>query len=60
MHKDEVKGAAKEARGHVKDAIGKMTGDDKLRVDGAADKVEGNVQKNVGKLNDAAADALKK
>jgi uncharacterized protein YjbJ (UPF0337 family) len=60
MHKDEVKGAAKEARGHVKDAIGKMTGDDKLRVDGAADKVEGNVQKNVGKLKDAAADALKK
>jgi len=60
MHKDEVKGAAKEARGHVKDAIGKVTGDDKLRVDGAADKVEGNVQKNVGKLKDAAADALKK
>jgi uncharacterized protein YjbJ (UPF0337 family) len=60
MHKDEVKGAAKEARGHVKDAIGKVTGDDKLRVDGAADKVEGNVQKNVGKLKDDAADALKK
>ena len=28
MHKDEVKGAAKEARGHVKDAIGKVTGDE--------------------------------
>ena len=53
MHKDEIKGAAKEARGHVKDAVGKATGDDKLRVDGAADKAEGAVQK------EAARDALK-
>jgi len=60
MHKDEVKGAAKEARGHVKDAIGKVTGDDKLRADGAADKVEGAVQKTVGKVKEAASDALKK
>ena len=60
MHKDEVKGAAKEARGHVKDALGKATGDDKLRVDGAADKVEGGVQKAVGKVKEAARDALKK
>jgi uncharacterized protein YjbJ (UPF0337 family) len=60
MHKDEVEGAAKEARGNVKDAVGKVTGDDKLRADGAADKVEGAVQKNVGKVKEAARDALKK
>ena len=59
MHKDEVKGSAKEARGHVKDAVGKVTGDDKLRADGAADKVEGKVQKTAGKVKDAARDALK-
>ena len=59
MHKDEVKGAGKQARGHIKDAIGKATGDDKLRVDGAADKVEGSVQKGVGKVKEAARDALK-
>ncbi len=59
MHKDEVKGSAKEVRGHVKDAIGKATGDDKLRADGAADKVEGKVQKTAGKVKDAARDALK-
>jgi uncharacterized protein YjbJ (UPF0337 family) len=58
-HKDEIKGAAKEARGHVKDAIGKVTGDDKLRADGAADKVEGAVQKGAGKVKEAARDALK-
>jgi uncharacterized protein YjbJ (UPF0337 family) len=59
-HKDEVEGSAKEARGHVKDAIGKVTGDEKLRVDGAADKAEGKVQKAVGKVKEAARDALKK
>jgi uncharacterized protein YjbJ (UPF0337 family) len=60
MHKDEVKGAAKEVRGNVKEAIGKATGDDKLRVDGAADKAEGAIQKGVGKAKEAVRDALKK
>ena len=59
MHKDEVKGAAKQARGAVKDAVGKATGDQKLRADGAADKVEGAVQKAAGKVKEAARDALK-
>ncbi len=59
MHKDEIKGAAKEARGNVKDAIGKATGDKKLQADGAADKVEGAVQKAAGKVKEAARDALK-
>lgn len=60
MHKDEVKGAAKEARGHIKDAVGKATGDEKLRVDGAADKAEGAVQKKVGDVKEKVRDALKR
>jgi uncharacterized protein YjbJ (UPF0337 family) len=59
MHKDEIKGAAKQARGSVKEAIGKATGDRKLQADGAADKVEGTVQKAAGKVKEAARDALK-
>ena len=59
MHKDEVKGSAKQARGHIKDAVGKATGDEKLRADGAADKAEGAVQKGFGKAKEAARDALK-
>lgn len=59
MHKDEIKGAAKEARGHVKDAVGKATGDKKLQADGQLDKAEGAVQKAAGKIKDAARDALK-
>ena len=59
MHKDEIKGAAKQARGNVKEAVGKATGDRKLQADGAADKVEGSVQKAAGKVKQAARDALK-
>ena len=59
MHKDEVKGAAKQARGHVKDAVGKATGDEKLRADGAMDKAEGAVQKGAGKAKEAVRDVLK-
>ncbi len=59
MHKDEIKGAAKQARGQVKEAVGKATGDAKLRADGAADKVEGAVQRKVGEAKHAVRDALK-
>lgn len=59
MHKDEVEGNAKQARGAVKDAVGKVTGDDKLRADGAADKAEGKVQEGVGKVKEGLRDALK-
>lgn len=59
MHKDEIKGAAKQARGNIKEAVGKVTGDRKLQADGAADKVEGSVQKAAGQVKEAARKALK-
>ncbi|MDB5453924.1 MAG: hypothetical protein JWO33_2502 [Caulobacteraceae bacterium] len=59
MHKDEIKGAAKDAAGSVKEAAGKATGNDRLAAEGASDRVEGKVQKGVGALKDAARDALK-
>lgn len=59
MHKDEIKGAAKQARGNIKEAVGKVTGDRKLQADGAADKVEGSVQKAAGQVKEAARNALK-
>jgi uncharacterized protein YjbJ (UPF0337 family) len=59
MHKDTVKGAAKDAKGSMKKAVGKATGDERLQAEGSADKIEGKVQKGVGNLKDAARDALK-
>ena len=59
MHKDEVKGGAKQARGAIKDAIGKATGDVKLQADGKADKAEGKIQQGIGQAKEAVRDALK-
>jgi uncharacterized protein YjbJ (UPF0337 family) len=59
MNKDQMKGAAKDAKGSIKEAAGKMTGNDRLRAEGAADKAAGKVQKGVGDVKDAARDALK-
>lgn len=59
MHKDEIKGAAKQARGNLKEAVGKATGDRKLEADGALDKAEGKLQQAAGKVKEAARDALK-
>lgn len=60
MDKDRIAGAAKEAKGAVKEAFGKATGDAKLTADGKADKTEGKVQNAVGGLKDAAREALNK
>ena len=59
MHKDEIKGAAKDAAGSMKEGLGKATGNDKMAAEGAAERLEGKVQKGVGSVKDAARDALK-
>ena len=59
MHKDQIKGAAKNAAGSIKEGVGKATGNNKMAAEGAAERVEGKVQKGVGSLKDAARAALK-
>ena len=60
MHKDTVKGAAKDASGSIKEAAGKATGNERLEAEGAGERVEGKVQKGVGNLKEAARDVLKR
>ena len=52
MDKDRIEGAAKQAKGSLKHAAGKVTGDTKLQSEGTADKIEGKVQSTVGGLKD--------
>ena len=59
MDKDRVKGAAHEAKGAIKEGVGKMTGDAKLQGEGKAEKTAGKVQNAVGGAKDAVRDALK-
>jgi uncharacterized protein YjbJ (UPF0337 family) len=59
MDKDRIEGSANKAKGAVKEAAGKMTGDAKLQAEGAADKAAGKVQNAVGGMKDAVKDATK-
>ena len=52
MDKDRIAGKAKQAKGAVKEAAGKVTGDAKLQADGKTDKAEGMVQNAIGGLKD--------
>jgi uncharacterized protein YjbJ (UPF0337 family) len=59
MDKDRIEGAATQAKGAVKESVGKVTGDAKLQSEGAADKAAGKVQSAVGGVKDAVRDATK-
>ena len=53
MNKDRIAGAAKAAKGSLKETVGKAVGDAKLQSDGKADKLKGKIQNAVGGLKDA-------
>jgi uncharacterized protein YjbJ (UPF0337 family) len=59
MDKDRISGAAKTASGSLKEAAGKIIGDQKLQAEGAAQKIEGKVQNAFGGAKDAVRDATK-
>lgn len=52
MDKDRIEGTAKEIKGDVKEAVGKITGDEKTEAEGHADQAEGKVQKTWGNVKD--------
>lgn len=60
MDKDRIKGTAHQAKGAVKEGIGKVTGDAKLETEGKAEKAAGKVQNAVGGVKDAVRDAVRK
>lgn len=51
--KDRIEGAAKNIGGKIKEGIGNLTGDEKLKAEGKTDQVEGKVQNAVGGAKDA-------
>ncbi|MEJ1970554.1 MAG: CsbD family protein [Rhizomicrobium sp.] len=57
MDKDRINGSANQAKGAVKEAVGKVTGDSKLQAEGAGDKLKGKIQSAVGGAKDAIRDA---
>ena len=55
VDKNRVEGAGDKAKGSVKEAAGKVTGDSKLKTEGKADKAGGGIKNAIG----GVADALK-
>jgi len=52
MDREHVKGAADKAKGAIKDAAGKVTGDKELQSEGKLDKAKGAAHEAVGDLKD--------
>jgi uncharacterized protein YjbJ (UPF0337 family) len=53
MDREHVKGAADKAKGTIKDAAGKLTGDKKLESEGKMDKAKGDLHNAAGDVKDA-------
>jgi len=55
MATEHAKGAWEKTKGAVKDAVGGLTGNTKLQVEGKVDKAKGAVHEAVGDAKDAGA-----
>lgn len=57
LNENEIKGTVDQAKGKVKQAVGTLTGNDRLKAEGKADEVVGKVESAVGeavrKVDDA-------
>lgn len=53
MDKDRIDGATKQAKGSVKEAVGKMTGNSKVRLEGTGEENVGKVQSSLGEADGA-------
>ena len=58
MDKDRVEGSMHQAKGAVKEAVGKVTGDKKTQAEGTTEKAAGKVQNTAGGAKDAVRDAV--
>jgi uncharacterized protein YjbJ (UPF0337 family) len=59
MNRNRIDGAAKQLRGSVKQAVGKITGNRTTQWEGAAEKLAGKVQSKVGSAADSVWNRLK-
>jgi uncharacterized protein YjbJ (UPF0337 family) len=60
MDKDRIAGAADKAKGGVKQAAGRVTGDRRLEAEGQADKAKGAVKSAIGGVKDSLRNALRR
>ena len=59
MNRDEFDGKAKQVKGKIKQGVGDLTDDERLREEGLADEAEGDVQESVGTARRKVGEAVK-
>jgi len=52
MNKDQIKGRAKQAKGEVKEVVGKLVGDKAMETKGVIQKAAGKIQNSYGNAKD--------
>ncbi len=65
-NRDEMEGKYNQAKGSVKEGLGRLTGDDEMQAEGSADKMKGDLKegwggakRKVGDMLEDAGDAIK-
>jgi uncharacterized protein YjbJ (UPF0337 family) len=60
MNSDQIKGATKDAAGHIQQKTGELIGSKEQQAKGLAKQVEGTIQKNVGDAKEVLKDKIDK
>ena len=60
MDKDRLDGVAAQAKGALKEALGKVTGNGKAEAEGRAEKAAGGLQNAAGRAKDSVRDTVEK
>jgi uncharacterized protein YjbJ (UPF0337 family) len=58
-NRDEMEGKIDQAKGTVKENVGRAIGDRDMETEGAADRASGNVQEGYGETKRKVGDAIK-
>jgi uncharacterized protein YjbJ (UPF0337 family) len=59
MDNNRIEGITRQAKGTIKEAAGKITGNDKLQAEGKAEKLAGQAQEKLGQAKDAVNQVIK-
>ena len=57
-NEDEMEGKYNQAKGSVKEGLGRLTGDDDMQAEGSADKMKGDLQEGWGGAKRKVGDTL--
>jgi uncharacterized protein YjbJ (UPF0337 family) len=58
VDENRVSGSAKQMGGSIKEGVGNLTGDEKLKNEGTMDKVKGKIENAVGSAKDTIKEAF--